>query len=64
MGLYRVMLSGGTAVGTLVAGLAHHAEGLIGILEAAAIVFTAACLASLLLWIRAPKAEPSKVEQS
>jgi MFS family permease len=64
MGLYSVMLSGGTAVGTLVAGVAHHAEGLMGILEAAAIVFTAACLASLLLWIRAPKAEPRKAEQS
>jgi MFS family permease len=64
MGLYSVMLGGGTAVGTLAAGVAHRASGLMGIIEVAAFVFAAACLASLLLWVRVPKLEPGKAAQS
>lgn len=57
MGLYSVMLSGGTAVGTLVAGVVHRASGLTGILEAATVMFLAACALSLLLWRRAGPAD-------
>lgn len=53
MGLYSVMLSGGSAVGTLVAGLAHRRSGLPGIYEAGIILFTLACLVSLFLFVRA-----------
>jgi MFS family permease len=53
MGLYSVMLSGGSAVGTLVAGVVHPRGGLQGIFLAAAVMFAAACLASLALWYRA-----------
>jgi MFS family permease len=60
MGLYSMMLSGGTAIGTLAAGVAHRASGLTGILEVASFVFAVACLVSLILWIRIPKAEPGK----
>ncbi len=49
MGLYSVMLSGGIAVGTLVAGYAHSMGGLQAILYAGAVLFLAACLASLFL---------------
>lgn len=52
MGLYSVMISGGTAVGTLVAGLAHTRSGLPGIIEAGIVLFTLACIVSLLLWTR------------
>ena len=52
MGLYSVMLSGGTAVGTLVAGLAHDRSGIPGILEAGIILFSIACALSLALWLR------------
>jgi MFS family permease len=52
MGLYSVMLSGGIAVGTLVAGYAHSVGGLTGILAAGAVIFGIASVASLLLWRR------------
>ncbi|HZW85140.1 MAG TPA: hypothetical protein VFE91_04475, partial [Nitrososphaerales archaeon] len=52
MGLYSVMLSGGTAVGTLVAGFAHDRSGLPGILEAGILLFSVACALSLALWLR------------
>jgi MFS family permease len=52
MGLYSVMLSGGSAVGTLVAGFAHSAGGLAGIFEASALIFSVACALSLILWLR------------
>jgi MFS family permease len=58
MGLYSVMLSGGTAVGTLVAGAVHSASGLTGIFEAAVVLFTVACLGSLALWLRARAKAP------
>ncbi|MDE1858591.1 MAG: MFS transporter [Thaumarchaeota archaeon] len=57
MGLYSVMLSGGTAVGTLVAGFVHRASGLSGMLEAATVLFLAACAMSLVLWSRAKAKE-------
>lgn len=53
MGLYSVMLSGGIAIGTLVAGYAHSVGGLTGILTAGAAIFAVASLASLILWRRA-----------
>ena len=53
MGLYSVMLSGGSAIGTLAAGFAHSAAGLGGIFSAAIAIFSIACLASLGLWLRA-----------
>ena len=53
MGLYSVILSGGSALGTLVAGIAHSVSGLAGILEASAAIFSASCAASLILWLRA-----------
>ncbi len=53
MALYSVVLSGGSAVGTLVAGVAHSASGLTGIFEAATLMFFVACVASLALWLRA-----------
>ena len=53
MGLYSVMLSGGSAVGTLLAGVAHSASGLSGIFEVAAAIFFVASAASLALWVRA-----------
>jgi|SRR5438132_3369352 len=49
MGIYSVMLSGGIAFGTLVAGFAHSMGGLPAILYAGAIIFLAACLVSLFL---------------
>lgn len=49
MGLYSVMLSGGIAIGIVVAGVAHSLGGLQAILYAGAIVFTAACLLSYYL---------------
>lgn len=54
MGLYSVMLGGGTAIGTLVAGFAHRRSGLTGIYEAGIILFMTACLVSLSLqiWVR------------
>jgi MFS family permease len=52
MGLYSVMLSGGSALGTLVAGVAHSASGLAGIFEASTVIFSVACAASLILWLR------------
>lgn len=55
MGLYSVMMSGGTAVGTLVAGLAHRASGLTGIFKAAIVVFGVGCAVSLALWILASR---------
>ncbi|TLX97202.1 MAG: MFS transporter [Thaumarchaeota archaeon] len=55
MGIYSVMLSGGIAFGTLVAGFAHTMGGLPAILYAGAIIFLAACLVSLFL-IRRVKA--------
>lgn len=53
MSLYSVMLSIGSAVGTLVAGFAHSAAGLPGIFYAAAAIFSVACLSSVWLWKRA-----------
>jgi len=64
MGLYSVMLSGGTAVGTIVAGLAHRASGLRGIFEVAIVVFAIACVASLLLWLLSLSREPSRPKRS
>lgn len=55
MGLYSVMLSGGTAIGTLTAGVVHRTGGLTGILEAATVLFVAACVLSIFLWSRASK---------
>ncbi|MDV3276999.1 MAG: MFS transporter [Nitrososphaerales archaeon] len=55
MGLYSVMLSLGSAVGTVVAGIAHTVRGLPGIFEAATAIFLIACAASFLLWRRASK---------
>ncbi|HMD78750.1 MAG TPA: hypothetical protein VKF39_02065, partial [Nitrososphaerales archaeon] len=57
MGLYSVMLGGGTAVGTLVAGVAHRRSGLTGIYEAGIILFMTACLVSLALqiWVRSKR---------
>jgi len=49
MGLYSVMLSGGIAFGTLVAGFAHSMGGLPAILYTGAVLFLIACLASLAL---------------
>ncbi len=49
MGLYSVMLSGGIAFGTLVAGLAHSVGGLPAILYAGAGLFVLACFVSLVL---------------
>ncbi len=51
MGLYSVMLSGGTAAGTLLAGVVHRSSGLPGIFAAGAAVFAAAATASLVLWL-------------
>lgn len=53
MGLYSVMLSLGSAVGTVIAGAAHTVGGMPGIFEAATAIFLVACAASLLLWQRA-----------
>jgi MFS family permease len=57
MGLYSVMLGGGTAVGTLVAGVAHRRSGLTGIYEAGIILFMTACLVTLALqiWVRSKR---------
>jgi MFS family permease len=55
MGLYSVMLSLGSAIGTLVAGIAHTIRGLPGIFEAAAAIFLIACAVSFVLWRRASK---------
>ena len=57
MGLYSVMLGGGTAVGTLIAGVAHRRSGLPGIYEAGIILFMTACLVSLALqiWVRSKR---------
>lgn len=60
MGLYSVMLSGGSAVGTFIAGVAHLRSGLTGIIEAGIILFFAASVASLILWIRARGSVPEK----
>lgn len=53
MGLYSVMLSGGIAVGTLVAGVAHNYGGLSATLDSGALIFVSACAISLVLWERA-----------
>lgn len=57
MGLYSVMLSGGTAIGTIVAGFAHRRSGLTGIYEAAIILFMVAVLVSLSMqiWVRSKR---------
>ena len=60
MGLYSVMLSGGSAIGTLVAGFAHSRSGLPGILEAGIVLFAVVCLVSLALWLRAKTEEAGK----
>lgn len=60
MGIYSVMLSGGSAVGTLIAGLAHTEGGFSGVLEAAAGIFAVACALSLWLWLRATRSEGAK----
>ncbi|MDV3244218.1 MAG: MFS transporter [Nitrososphaerales archaeon] len=60
MSVYSVMLSLGTAIGTLVAGVAHSTAGLSGIFYVAAAIFGGACLASLGLWRRAASKEPGK----
>jgi len=60
MSLFTVMLSVGSAVGTLVAGVSHAALGLPGIFEAATATLGAACLVTLVLWRRAPNAPCSK----
>lgn len=53
MGLYSVMLSGGIAFGTLVAGFAHSIGGLSAIIFSGAVIFLTACIISLLLLQRA-----------
>ena len=53
MGLYSVMLSLGSAAGTVTAGAAHVAGGLAGIFEAAGAIFFSACAISFVLWRRA-----------
>lgn len=58
MGLCSVMLSGGSALGTLVAGIAHSVSGLTGIFEASAATFSVCCAASLILWLRARANRP------
>jgi MFS family permease len=60
MGLYSVMLSGGTAVGTLIAGVAHLRSGLPGIVGAGIVLFLVACMASLILWLRNRAKETGK----
>jgi MFS family permease len=57
MGLYSVMLSGGAAIGTVVAGFAHRKSGLTGIYEAGIILFTVAVLVSLSMqiWVRSKR---------
>jgi MFS family permease len=52
MGLYGIMLSGGIALGTLVAGVAHSIGGLTAILYSGTIVFAGACILSyyLMFW--------------
>jgi MFS family permease len=57
MGLYSVMLSGGTAFGTIVAGIVHRRSGLTGIYEAGIILFMVACLVSLSMqiWVRSKR---------
>jgi MFS family permease len=54
MSLFAIVLSIGSALGTLIAGVAHSALGLPGIFDAAAITLVGACLVSYLLWRRAP----------
>ncbi len=58
MGLYSVMLSAGTAIGTIVAGFAHQLGGLSGIFYAGGIIFTGACVVSLVLSVQASR-EPA-----
>jgi MFS family permease len=60
MGLYSVMLSGGTAVGTLVAGVAHGFSGLLGVLESGTFIFLWACLLSAGLLLRTREAAENK----
>jgi MFS family permease len=57
MGVYNMMLSGGTALGTILAGLAHRASGMAGIIEVALVTFAVACVASLTLWILVTRRE-------
>ncbi len=61
MGLYGVMLSGGIAFGTLVAGLAHAVGGLPGILYSGAVVFLAASILSLFLLRRSNSSTGLKI---
>jgi MFS family permease len=60
MGLYSVMLSGGIAVGTLVAGYAHSMGGLQAVLYAGAALFLAANLVTLFLIRRMKNGSPVK----
>jgi MFS family permease len=60
MGLYSVMLSGGTAVGTIVAGVAHRISGLEGIFEVATAIFVTASIVSLALWLFFTRRRSSK----
>ena len=63
MGLYSVMLSGGMAVGTLIAGVAHQTGGLTGIFSAGTVIFAAASLVSLVLWVNARNAGSAQQDQ-
>jgi MFS family permease len=60
MGLYSVMLSAGTAVGTVVASVAHRISGLSGIFEVGTAIFAIAGVASILLWVYFSRAASSK----
>jgi len=51
MGLYSVMLSGGTAIGTVVAGVVHRFSGLTGIFEVATVIFAVALVTTVVLWL-------------
>jgi MFS family permease len=63
MGLYSVMLSLGTATGTIVAGVAHYMRGLPGIFDTATAIFLVACLASFVLWRRAVMPKRAELRQ-
>ncbi|HXW36524.1 MAG TPA: MFS transporter [Nitrososphaerales archaeon] len=52
MGVYGILLSVGTAAGTLIAGFAHQAGGISGIFLAGGILFAGAAGISLVLWLR------------
>ena len=64
MGLYGVMLSGGIAFGTLVAGFAHSIGGLPAILYSGAAVFLAASILSFFLLRRSNSSNRSSAAKA